>query len=174
MNRKPYRDILDSAAADSLSRATDLWPKISAKLEKDRVTMKPQFRLSWSLLLAILALILATSAAYALYRYFTDPGLQAAQEAGLITDLDMTGQPTILPTGTPFESGRAPATLIGSEQTLKGVTVRLDWIYLDETRLAFGFSARGLQADMGLEKGPLVTFIGVTPMQPQGGNFSLG
>ena len=68
MNRKPYRDILDSAAADSLSRHTNLWPKISARLERKPLMTSLRARPILALLLALLILFALSSAVYALSR----------------------------------------------------------------------------------------------------------
>lgn len=68
MNRKPYRDILDSAAADSLSRHTNLWPKISARLERKPLMMSLRARPILALLLALLILFALSSVVYALSR----------------------------------------------------------------------------------------------------------
>lgn len=66
-----------------------------------------------------------------------DPGLQSVQDAGLVTDLDVTAQPTILPTQTPARTPQ-PASSPALSQTLEGVTLTLDWVYLEEGRLAMG------------------------------------
>jgi len=66
MNRKSYREILDSAAADSLSRNTDLMPKISARLERKPLMMTLRTRPILALLIAVLVLFALSGAVYAL------------------------------------------------------------------------------------------------------------
>lgn len=78
MSKKSYRDILDSAAADSLSRNSDLWPKLSAQLERNSPMLAPRIRPVMAMLLAILTLMVLSGAVYALGRslgYFPGLGL---------------------------------------------------------------------------------------------------
>lgn len=44
----------------------------------------------------IISLILATTLAYEMHRYFTDPGLKIINEAELITDVNFIAVPTLL------------------------------------------------------------------------------
>jgi hypothetical protein len=169
MKKDRMKDALESIASRTIPQDTDLWPRIAAQLEKDTVSMKP-LKLTWSLALAILALILVTSAAYALYRYFSDPGLQAAQEAGLITDLNSTAEPVVLPPATPV--ALESATLVGQEQSLEGVSLTLDWIYLEDGQQAFHLSTSGLAPDLRLGM-PSVVYDGVTPGQYSGAILSM-
>ncbi len=155
MNRS-YRTILDATARPYVPDDLDLFPKIAAKLEKGRYFMQPRTRVGITILLLVLALIVLTTAVYAYYRWIGDPGLQAVQDSGLITDLDIAGQPTIIPV-TPGADVPKAATIMETAQTLEGVTVTLRWIYLDETRLAFGFDVHGLPEGLILAQ-PIVTF----------------
>ena len=68
MNKKSYKDILDSAANDSLSRNSDLWPKLSAQLERNSPMMTPRTRPVVAILLTLLTLLVLSGAAYALGR----------------------------------------------------------------------------------------------------------
>ena len=70
MNRKPYREILDSAAADSLSRNVDLWPMISAQLERKSLMMTLRTRPIMAMLIALVVLLALSGAAYALGKAF--------------------------------------------------------------------------------------------------------
>ena len=70
MNRKPYRDVLDSAAADSLSRNTNLWPEISARLERKPLMTTLRARPVVAILIALLILLALSSVVYALGRAF--------------------------------------------------------------------------------------------------------
>ncbi len=148
------------------------WSSIIRRLKrKEKTNMNPKLKLVWTVVLVLLGLILATTAAYAVYRYFSDPGLQAVNEAGMFTDVNSTAQPTVLPTQPPDASSGA-ATLIGLEQTQGSVTVRLEWVSLLDPRQIFQVSARGLGTQMELGM-PKVTYPGVTPEQYQGAIFSL-
>jgi hypothetical protein len=68
MNKKPYRDILDSAAADSLSRNTNLWMNISTQLERKSIMMKLRARPMLAMLIALLTLLVLSGAVYAIGR----------------------------------------------------------------------------------------------------------
>lgn len=67
MNKKHYRDILNSAAANSLSRNTNLWPNISAQLERkslhDETSRSPHFGYADCIAATLLVL---SGAAYAI------------------------------------------------------------------------------------------------------------
>lgn len=129
-------------------------------------------RLTWGAALAvILAMLVLTTAAYAVYRWLGDPGLQSVQDAGLVTDLNVTALPTILPTFTP-SSTEQPASNLSLNQTLEGVTLTLDWVYLDEGRIAIGMKFTDLPAGTTLDA-PRVTFQNVTPVQAQGYSQSI-
>ena len=68
MNRKTYQDILDSAARDSLSHHTDLWPKLSAQLERKSLMQTFRTRPLLMMVTVLLALLLLSGVAYALGR----------------------------------------------------------------------------------------------------------
>lgn len=68
MNKRPYHDILDSAAADSLSRNADLWPKIAANLERKSPMFTLRNRPLVAALLALIILLALSGVVYALGR----------------------------------------------------------------------------------------------------------
>ena len=70
MKKKPYRDILDSAAADSLHGHTNLWPNIAARLERKPLMMTLRTRPILALLIAFLILFALSGVVYALGRAF--------------------------------------------------------------------------------------------------------
>jgi hypothetical protein len=70
MNRKSYRDILDSAAADSLPQDINLWPKLSAQLERKSLMMTLRTRPFLAILIALLILLTLSGVGYALGRAF--------------------------------------------------------------------------------------------------------
>jgi hypothetical protein len=167
MNRIHFA--LDSIARRDIPENTDLWPRIAARIErKDAVNMSSRLKLGWTIILVLLGLALATTAAYALYHYFMDPGMQSVSDTGLITNLNMTSAPATLPTATPL----APASVIGTSQTLHGVTLTLDWVYLDDMWQSMGFSATGLEDDQTLGQ-PLMRFGKITLGQYSGAAMSL-
>jgi hypothetical protein len=160
---------LETIAQRDIPENTNLWPRIAAHIErKDTHRMNTKLKLTWIVTLILLGLLLVTTVAYALYHYFNDPGLNSAGEAGLITELDVTAQPTPLPTATPLE----PAIQIGAEQMLEGITVTLDWVYLNDERQALGFSARGLPVELKLGM-PQMSFGALTPQQVRGAGLAL-
>lgn len=68
MNKKTYYDILDSAASDSLSHKANLWPNISAQLERKSLMQTMHTRPLVIVVLALLAFFLVSGVAYALSR----------------------------------------------------------------------------------------------------------
>jgi hypothetical protein len=170
MNQKTTFSVLDRIARDTIPDDTNLMPRIAAHIERQRgIPMHPRLSLLTTLVLAALALILLTGVGYAVYHWMSDPGLQSLQDAGLVKNVGATGQPVEKATETPAPT-LPPAAAIGDAQTLQGVTLTLDWVYLDETRLNFGFSIRGLPAGLALDV-PSVTFMGYTPVQARGASF---
>lgn len=171
MKNNRMKAALENIARAGIPENTNLMPSITARIEKEKMSMKPGFRLTWSFVLAILALILATSVAYALYRYFADPGLQSVNEAGMITDLNSTAQPNLLPPGTP-DGSLSFATIIDEQQTQNDVQITLDWIYLLDGQQTFHISSSGLPT--GTRFGmPEVVYADVIPEQYSGAIFSL-
>lgn len=172
MNAKDTFRVLDDAAGDFIPQDTNLLPRIFASIEakgKRKNTMQPKWKLAMMIALVLLALIALTSAAYAIYRLISDPGLQSVQDAGLTTDLHITAQPSALPSRTPQDTAQ-PLPPGVNAQTINGVTVTLGRVLLDESRLAFVFSASPLPT--GAEFGaPQVSFPGATPVQAWGWSF---
>src|SRR5258706_4276412 len=160
---------LDTIARRDMLENTDLWPQIAARIErKDTLNMDPRLKLAWTVVLVLLGLVLATTAAYAVYRYFSDPGMQSGSDAGLIQDTNPTAEPTALPTATAPE----PATDLGLAQSLNDVTLSLDWVYLLDGRQALGFTAKGLAA--GETPGmPEMHFGALVPEQYRGAGLVL-
>ena len=70
MNKKTYHDILDSAADDSLSHNTDLWPSVSTRLERKSPMMTLRTRPVAAVLIALLILFALSGVVYALGRAF--------------------------------------------------------------------------------------------------------
>src|SRR5512143_4099878 len=117
MKDERIKSALESIAGD-IPHDTDLWPGISARAANGRNTaaMNPRTKLAWTVLLVLLALAVFSTVGYALYRYFFDPGLRNVSQAGMLTDLDATAQPTQV-IGTPMWGVPKPATQVNETQT---------------------------------------------------------
>ena len=155
---------LDALATHEVP-ATNLLPRISARLNKEK-SMTPRTKIVWTAVLTLLGLALVTSAGYALVRYLLDPGLNSARQSGLITDVNATALPTAVH-ATPEWGQPSPATQVGLEQTISGVTLTLNWVYLADGLQAFGTSTRDLPADLRLGL-PTISYTGVVPEQYTG------
>jgi hypothetical protein len=125
-----------------------------------------------AILLAIVAVAVIATAAFAVYHYLLDPGLQAVKDAGLGEQVNTTALATLNPQLPTDSYQPLPATLIGIEQNLDGVTVSLDWISVNNMRVLFGFSAIGLEQGMSFEL-PRVTFFNPQQEQYRGAAFEL-
>ena len=131
--------------------------------------MNLKWKLVWTILLVLLGLFALTGVAYAFYRYFNnDAGLQSVSNAGLLATVNATAQPTPNPTATPPE----PVTVIGNSQTLEGVSLTLDWVYLMDGQQAFGFSADGLAGGKTLGM-PEMGFGRLVPEQYRGAGLAV-
>lgn len=163
--------VLDAVARDHVPADTDLMPQIAARIQQEgNQPMKPQRSLAWTLILVLIGLALFTTAAYALYTYFSDPGLQSVRDAGLGQELQMTAQPVLLPTQTPT----ILETVSVTEQSIPSseVTVGLDWIKVYDSGFAMQFTARGVPEGARFDI-PQVSFQGVQPAQYHGSSFTL-
>lgn len=161
---------LESIARREVPETANLWPQLATQLaEKEIRTMKPSLKIIWMVLLVLLALALVSGAAYALYNYFRgDAGLEAVSQAGLVSEANVIALPTPLPTHAPLP----PAVSLGEAQTLHGVTLTLDWVYLDDLWQAIGFSVAGLAADQRLGI-PQLDFGEIQPEQYRGAGLAL-
>ena len=160
---------LESIAQRNIPENTNLWPRLAARLERrEAVPMHLKWKLVWTILLVLLGLSALTGVAYAFYRYFNDAGLQSVSDAGLISTVNATAQPSLLPTATPPE----PVTVIGNSQTLEGVNLTLEWVYLMDGQQAFGLSAGGLQGGKTLGM-PVMGFGRLIPIQYRGAGLAL-
>jgi hypothetical protein len=169
MKDESIRKSLETIARRNISENTNLWPRLAARLErKDTVPMKLKWKLVWTILLVVLGLSAVTGVAYAFYHYFNDAGLQSVSNAGLLSTVNATAQPTRMPTATSPE----PVTVIGDSQTLEGVRLTLEWVYLMDGQQAFGFSADGLEGGKTLGM-PVMGFGRLVPMQYRGAGMAV-
>lgn len=136
---------LDELAGQGVCNHANPWPKILAKLQDEDKIRKPAVRLkiSRALLIVLIALLVVTAAGYAFYRIMIDPGLQAVQDAGLVTENNQTAQPTLFTRQT-GQSGILADTATPSIENLQ---VNLIWSYADETRVAFQIAITGLSPE---------------------------
>ena len=95
-----------------------------------------------------------------------DPGLQAVEEAGLVTDLDMAAEPVLLPQEE-LSAEIHPVYAVGLTQTIEDNTLTLDWVYADEGRLALAYTTQSLQEGLVVGE-PILTYTGFSPKQQNG------
>jgi len=55
MNHKRMKDALEIIAQRHVPENNNLWPEISTRLQKETMFVKPKMKLTWSLVLVILA-----------------------------------------------------------------------------------------------------------------------
>jgi len=146
---------LDEIAQTAIPQDKDLWPGLQSYLfQPKRGVSLRRVSTGWALVIVALVLILLTSAAYAYYRMRLDPGLENVQDLGLVTQLELEGTMT-LPTPIPTLPTTAQPSSIPTieatpspeiaKETVNGVTVILDWAYLDDSRIAYQYTIHGLQ-----------------------------
>ncbi len=164
------KSALQAIARREVPENTNLLPQIAAHLKpKETVPMKPKLKVLWTVLLVLLGLALVSGAAYALYTHFSgDAGMEAVSQAGMVSELNATALPTILPSATPLP----PAVPLGTAQTLRGVTLTLNWVYLDDMWQAAGFSVSGLTENQRLGI-PQLGFGRIQPEQYRGAGMTL-
>ncbi|GAP16031.1 hypothetical protein LARV_03827 [Longilinea arvoryzae] len=148
------QDLLISNALDELAKAgvskhANPWPKIMAILIKEDKIEKPvaRLRISGAPLIVLIALVMVTAAAYAFYRIMIDPGLQAVQDAGLVSVKNQPAQSTLFARQT-SPAGNLAGTATPSIENLK---VNLNWAYADEARVAFQITITGLNAQQAAD-----------------------
>jgi hypothetical protein len=122
MNEKLYRDILDSAAADSLSRNTNLWPKISVRLERKSFMMTLRARPVVALLIAVLILLALSGVVYAI-----------GKSLGYIPGIGLVDQ------SVPLRVLAEPVTL-----TRDGVTIKVEEAVISADKTVVKFSMDGI------------------------------
>lgn len=167
MKTEKYAHLLDAAVSDRVPDTLNLAPRILASVQSSAAAHpRRPLKLAATLALVLLAALVFTTAAYAVYRWMADPGLQSVQDAGLVNNVDVTAQPTLQPTATPTAQPQ-PAVTLNLSQEQAGVTLTLDWVYLDEGRLALGWHSSGLPDGATLQE-PRITFQGANPQQAQG------
>lgn len=149
--------LLDWAIQDKVPAHVDLTARVMQKAAASQVlSFAPRMKTA-SIFLALASLIFISSVGYAVYRLVLDPGLQGVKNAGLVSTQGATALPTIQPTA---ETAAPPqAVIIAQSQVIEGVSLTLDWVYLDSTRFLSGLSFNSLPD--GITPGiPVITFDG--------------
>ncbi|MDD5371742.1 MAG: hypothetical protein PHQ40_21890 [Anaerolineaceae bacterium] len=164
--RKYIQARLQNIAQQAIPEGVNLWPTIRAKVEKQPPSMR-HARTSWSFsaVLALLGLLVVSMTAYAVYRVVIDPGMQAAEDAGLVSHPERTVHPTVF---AAVPSDLAPAIPLAQSQN--GINLTLEWAYADELRMGWGMTLTGLSLPQGTEPGdficrPRVTTLEGAPLQ---------
>lgn len=146
------RKALWETAANDIPENVNLWPRIKAKTRlQEAAIVHPRLKLSLTVVIVLVALIVVATVAYAFYRLMIDPGLQAVENAGLVSNLNQTAEPTVF---SAIPTQLAPAA--GTSKTQNGITVTLNWAYADENRLALQLSVEGLKLPEGVPTGDFI------------------
>lgn len=115
MDEHQIKQAIQTIARQEVSDNMDLWPMIQSGLEAPR-RQRPALRLG-RLAAALLILLVAGAAVYAVDRLLQtgDPGLDALQNANLVTELGLT-------------------------QTQNGISVTLEYAYADANRISIVYT----------------------------------
>lgn len=143
---KPTRaaHLLDEVARQSIPDDRNLLPGILARIQsQEKRPMK--LKIIWTVIAVLLGLGLITGVGYALYQaFFGDPGIEAVQEAGLVSPVQQSALPTLQPQlPTQPLLPEAPLHVLGQTQTAQGLTWRLEWLQINRGGIQFGFSMSG-------------------------------
>jgi len=154
MKTPKFPELLDWVMQDRVPAHVNLSDRVMKKAASRPLrTLNPQLRAA-SIILALAALIFVSSVGFAIYRLVLDPGLQAVQNAGLVSTQGATALPTLEATSEP--SVPPQAVTVAQSQTIESVTLTLNWVYLDSTRFLSGLSFDALPE--GISPGfPVVT-----------------
>lgn len=139
--------------ADRLTKGhTNPFPKIERVIRtRGKQPLGFRFSISHRFLYIFFLLIAVITVAYTCYRIALDPGLQAVDNAGLISHLRQVAKPTQF-TNLTTQS----ATSNGLFQSQNGITVTLDWVYADSSRVDFALIIEGLNLPEGAQIGDYI------------------
>ena len=82
---------------------------------------------------------------------FTDAGLKAVQEAGLVTELGLTAEPTLIQSADSHPAVPYDVFPLSLSQTVQDITVTLDWVYVDEGRMTISLTTGPLPHNLQFE-----------------------
>lgn len=116
MNQEQIRQTLHDIAQDNIPDETDLWPGIQAHLPRQQTTRPKPVRMLVRVAVAMAIFLTMGMVSYAVYQNLSgsDPGLEAAHDAGLVTELNLS-------------------------ETIDNITVILDWAYADANRVVINY-----------------------------------
>ena len=132
---------------------TDLWERLSQQpLPSQPIFGKPSWyrRPGWIILAVLMTLLAALFIGFgprnvsAFIREIfgrNDSGLQAVQEAGMVTELEITAQPTLSSEMELTPDLPPDVHPLFISQTLEDITVTLEWIYIDEARMTLALTS---------------------------------
>jgi hypothetical protein len=139
------RKALWQTAVDDIPDDGDLWPRIKANLPVKRILLgHPKAKLSLTVMIVLVSLIVIATVAYACYRIMIDQGLQNVENKGLVVNYNQTSEPTVF-AAVPTQLAQPT----GLSRTQNGIAVTLNWAYADENRLALQITVEGLKLPEG-------------------------
>ncbi|MCL4561829.1 MAG: hypothetical protein M1281_14630 [Chloroflexi bacterium] len=142
---------LQEIAREGTRNHTNPWPKLAPQLRKTEKPAAYPNHLLRKVLFILLAVLAAGATAVYAYRIMVDHGLEAADQKGLVVDYNQKALPT--------EFAAVPTQLRANpkvSQSQNGITVTLDWAYMDEYRLAWQITLSGLSIPKEAELGDFV------------------
>ena len=161
MSDETLRNALWQTAVDDIPEDGDLWPRIKAKVSVKRTSMgHAKARLSLTVMIVLVALIVVATVAYACYRIMIDPGLQSVENKGLVVNYNQTSEPTVF-AAVPTQLMQAS----GPSKTHNGITVTLNWAYADENRLALQMTVEGFKPPEGAQISDFICKLYVSNQQ---------
>jgi hypothetical protein len=159
---------LDHIAEREMASSPDLLPAVQAQLGTlSRNRSSSRSRVIRVMVLVTLLLLALTAIAYGYSQGWLDRGLQHILDRGLHTDLNIEQhQPISTPAATenpgiehrnrsatpeaPGFTAVTPTPRVVAAQTIKDVTVTLNWAYADANRLAVRFTITGVTLPEGI------------------------
>jgi hypothetical protein len=123
MNKETYRDILDSAAADSLSRNSDLWPKLAAQIQNNKSPLRTlRAHPAGAILMALVVLLALSGVAYAI-----------GKSLGYVPGVGIVNQ-------------NAPVRVLAEPVTVEqdGLTITVSNVVADSERTFIAYSVDGI------------------------------
>jgi len=161
MTDETLRQALWQTVVNDIPEDRDLWPGIKANVRLKRNPIgHPKLKLSLTFVIVLISLIVVATVAYAWYRIMIDPGLQNAENKGLVVDYNQTSEPTVF-AAVPTQLAQAS----GPSKTQNGITVTLNWAYADENRLALQMAVEGFKLPEGAQIGDYICKLYVSNNQ---------
>ncbi len=149
---KVIHQAFQDLGAEKEPRQSDPWRQIARKIEDQTAARKARSRRFVRTALSVLSIFLAgATVVYAYTRLMVDHGLQDADQNGLVSNFNQTAMPTVF-NAVPEALAAAPL----ASDSKNGVTVTLEWAYMDESRLAYQLTLTGLSVPKGQNLGDFV------------------